>query len=140
MLAQEGGGGGEACKREVENLVARIEGENLQSTTVAGVHVEGGKGEAAGDSLQTLEANECSTLPATHTPSLEGQSPPSAPALTPADMARVRAQVASVVALGNQSWVRVSSACSSYFIEPVEWMGDLLLGEVEGKVSLKEMA
>lgn len=28
----------------------------------------------------------------------------------------------------------ISAACSSYFIEPVEWMEELLPGDMEGKV------
>ncbi len=36
---------------------------------------------------------------------------------------------------GHQS---PSSACSSLFIEPVEWMEELLLGNTEGKVCLSQ--
>lgn len=48
------------------------------------------------------------------------------------------------IALGVDSGGKVSlgpvgsTACSSYFIEPVEWMEELLLGAVEGKVRTGE--
>ena len=50
--------------------------------------------------------------------------------VTPTELAELRAHLASVVAMGNSSYVK----CSSYFIEPVEWMEATLLGQVEGKV------
>ena len=50
--------------------------------------------------------------------------------VTPTELAELRAHLASVVAMGNSSYIK----CSSYFIEPVEWMEATLLGQVEGKV------
>ena len=66
------------------------------------------------------------------------KSPSSPPPLTPDELARVRAQVASVVALGAQPSLSplTPQACSSYFVEPVEWMQPMLVGQVEGKVRL----
>ena len=66
-------------------------------------------------------------------------TPTTPPPLTPTELARVRAHVASVVALGNQSTDHVSQACSSYFLEPVEWMEPALLGSVEGKVRVQRI-
>ena len=65
----------------------------------------------------------------------------SPPPLTPDELARVRAQVASVVALGAQPSLSplTPQACSSYFVEPVEWMQPMLLGQVEGKVSWRSV-
>ena len=67
-----------------------------------------------------------------------GRSDPSqlpAPSpLTPADLAKMREEVASVLAQGVQGSALTLAACSSYFIEPVAWMGDMLLGHLEGKV------
>ena len=57
-------------------------------------------------------------------------SPPN-PQYSPDDLAKVRAEVGSVVALSSQP----SKACSSFFLEPLEWMETALLGTVEGKVS-----
>ena len=50
--------------------------------------------------------------------------------VTPTELAELRAHLASVVAMGNSSSIK----CSSYFIEPVEWMEATLMGQVEGKV------
>lgn len=63
--------------------------------------------------------------------STESDSPPP---FSPSELAKVRAQAALVIALGNQPSTLTSPACSSYFIEPVEWMDPLLLGSTEGKV------
>lgn len=52
--------------------------------------------------------------------------------VTPPELAELRAHLASVVATDSCS---SSPQCSSYFIEPVEWMEAILLGHVEGKVS-----
>ena len=58
----------------------------------------------------------------------EEVAPP--PSTVAAELAEVRAQVAAVVSLRGHS----SSGCSSHFVDPVEWMGSLVLGSVEGKV------
>ena len=58
----------------------------------------------------------------------EEAAPP--PSTVAAELAEVRAQVAAVVSLRGHS----SSGCSSHFVDPVEWMGSLVLGSVEGKV------
>ena len=62
---------------------------------------------------------------------MKGGSPTSPPPLTLDELARVRAQVAS---LATHSSPLTPHTCSSYFIEPVEWMEPTLLGHVEGKV------
>ena len=49
------------------------------------------------------------------------------------ELTRVREEVASVVVMGNQMVVGGAS-CSSYFIEPVEWMDAVVVGCLEGKV------
>lgn len=54
---------------------------------------------------------------------------------SPDDLAKVRAEVTSVVALSNQpTSSHPSKTCSSFFLEPLEWMEPALLGTVEGKV------
>ena len=83
--------------------------------------------------------NESSTLTASDdknptSPTSTASGASTSPTLTPADLARVRKQVATVVAMGNHSSPLIPKACSSYFIEPVEWMETQLLGHVEGKV------
>ena len=89
----------------------------------------------------TLEAQDAplvqalSSMNTADSPS-SSPTPDTPPTLTPDELAKVRAQVASVVALGNQPSPLISPACSSYFIEPMEWMGETLLGQVEGKVRL----
>ena len=62
---------------------------------------------------------------------MKGGSPTSPPPLTLDELTRVRAQVAS---LATHSSPLTPHTCSSYFIEPVEWMEPTLLGHVEGKV------
>ena len=62
---------------------------------------------------------------------VKGGSPTSPPPLTLDELARVRAQVAS---LATHSSPLTPNTCSSSFIEPVEWMEPTLLGHVEGKV------
>ena len=62
---------------------------------------------------------------------MKGGSPTSPPPLTLDELARVRAHVAS---LATHSSPLTPHTCSSYFIEPVEWMEPTLLGHVEGKV------
>lgn len=52
--------------------------------------------------------------------------------VTPTELAELRAHLASVVMADS---CHSSMKCSSYFIEPVEWMEELILGHVEGKVS-----
>ena len=52
--------------------------------------------------------------------------------VTPTELAELRAHLASVVMADSCC---SSMKCSSYFIEPVEWMEELILGHVEGKVS-----
>jgi hypothetical protein len=54
--------------------------------------------------------------------------------VTPAELAELRAHLATVVAMDTTSSYSASPSCSSYFIEPVEWMETLLLRHVEGKV------
>ena len=53
--------------------------------------------------------------------------------VTSTELATLRAHLASVVAAESSS-CSASPSCSSYFIEPVEWMETFLLGHVEGKV------
>ena len=55
--------------------------------------------------------------------------------VTPTELAELRAHLATVVAMDSTSY-SASSKCSSYFIEPVEWMETLLLGHIEGKVKV----
>ena len=62
---------------------------------------------------------------------VKGGSPTSPHPLTSDELARVRAQVAS---LATHSSPLTPHTCSSYFIEPVQWMEPTLLGHVEGKV------
>lgn len=57
---------------------------------------------------------------------------PPAP-LTPADLSKMREELASIVVHGGQG-SSTFAACTSYFIEPVAWMGQALLGHMEGKV------
>ena len=52
--------------------------------------------------------------------------------VTPTELAELRANLASVVIADS---CHSSMKCSSYFTEPVEWMEELILGHVEGKVS-----
>ena len=52
--------------------------------------------------------------------------------ITPEGLAKLRAQVATVTSLSGPS---SSDSCSSYFVEPMEWMESTLLGRVEGKVN-----
>ena len=68
-------------------------------------------------------------------PPPERETPPSPlpEPLSPSEVSKVREEVASMVALGRQQ-VLTLPACSSFFIEPVEWMGSQLLGHMEGKV------
>lgn len=85
--------------------------------------------------LSSSVANEhISSEPSNHVTAAErtvkGGSPTSPP-LTLDELARVRAQVAS---LATHSSPLTPNTCSSYFIEPVEWMEPTLLGHVEGKV------
>ena len=63
-----------------------------------------------------------------------GQDDPSLPPapLTPAELSKMREELASIVVQRGQSLT--FAACSSYFIEPVTWMGQALLGHMEGKV------
>ena len=61
----------------------------------------------------------------------EQDSPPHTD-VTPEGLAKVRAQVATVMSLSRPS---TSDSCSSYFVEPMEWMESALLGRVEGKVN-----
>ena len=58
-----------------------------------------------------------------HTPSLVSELP-------------VRGEVGSELTQQKHGSLSVSSPCTSYFIEPVAWMGDSLLGHVEGKVGV----
>ena len=86
--------------------------------------------------LSSSVANEhISSEPSNHVTAAErtvkGGSPTSPPPLTLDELARVRAQVAS---LATHSSPLTPNTCSSYFIEPVEWMEPTLLGHVEGKV------
>lgn len=85
------------------------------------------------EGLVTLPVQE-PEAPLVHPGTSPPLTPTTPPLLTPTELAKVRAQVASVVALGKESTAGVSQACSSYFIEPVEWMESALLGSVEGKV------
>jgi hypothetical protein len=59
--------------------------------------------------------------------------------VTPTELAELRAHLATVVAMDTSSSCSASPNCSSYFIEPVEWMETLLLGHVEGKVVCMKM-
>lgn len=133
----EGGGRGEPEGGEVEPETLS---SSLATNTDSSI-TDCAAGEKVISDASSKQTSEHSTSEGVPPASSQGEDSPSSastsslPALTIADLARVRAQVASVVALGNQS--SVSSACSSYFIEPVEWMGELLLGEVEGKVRVK---
>ena len=52
--------------------------------------------------------------------------------VTPTELAQLRAHLASLVASDSSS--SANAKCSSYFVEPVEWMEPSLLGHVEGKV------
>ena len=52
-----------------------------------------------------------------------------------ADLAKLRAQVASMKLTSSS---RDDAMCSSFFIEPVEWMAPLLVGHKDGKVRLME--
>lgn len=52
--------------------------------------------------------------------------------VTPTELAQLRAHLASLVA--SDSCSSANAKCSSYFVEPVEWMEPSLLGHVEGKV------
>ena len=60
------------------------------------------------------------------------QEQPDPVSMTPTELAELRAHLASVVMADS---CRSAMKCSSYFIEPVEWMEELILGHVEGKVS-----
>ena len=57
----------------------------------------------------------------------------------PTELAKLRAQLASMVATDSSS-SSSSARCSSYFVEPVEWMEAILLGQVEGKVIKKSLS
>ena len=50
-----------------------------------------------------------------------------------ADLAKLRAQLASIKLTSSS---RYDAICSSFFIEPVEWMAPLLVGHKDGKVRL----
>ena len=62
------------------------------------------------------------------------QEQPDPVPVTPTELAELRAHLASVV-MADMYSCHSSVRCSSYFIEPVEWMEELILGDVEGKVS-----
>lgn len=63
-----------------------------------------------------------------------GQDDPSLPPapLTHAELSKMREELAAMVVQRGQPLT--FAACSSYFIEPVTWMGQTLLGHMEGKV------
>ena len=110
--------GGEGEKSYVEPSLKNLSQENSDlSSSVANEHI--------------------SSEPSNHVTAAErtvkGGSPTSPPPLTLDELARVRAQVAS---LTTHSSPLTPNTCSSYFIEPVEWMEPTLLGHVEGKVRI----
>lgn len=57
-----------------------------------------------------------------HTPSL------------PTETERMRQEVGSLLAQRAAHALSLSPGCTSYFIEPVAWMGESLLGHMDGKV------
>lgn len=99
-----------------DDIVAQVSGKEkdngVASSSVAAAHQEGA--DADGGNMVDQLAEQ-----------------PPVP-VTPAELAELRAHLASVVATDNSS--SSFSKCSSYFIEPVEWMETILLGQVEGKV------
>ena len=131
--------------REIETAVADLTLEGGRATTSLGTGTapDSPNGRSSEQSPQNQdtdgkEPNDHVTkepeAPLGHPGTSPPLTPTTPPPLTPTELARVRAQVASVVAHGNRSPAHVSQACSSYFIEPVEWMESALLGSVEGKV------
>ena len=60
-------------------------------------------------------------------PDTPGQPSPS----QPLDVSTLRQELAS---MATQGAANTHTTCTSYFIEPVAWMGQALLGHVEGKV------
>lgn len=88
-------------------------------------------GEASGQAVLGGNQDLCMTLP--DLPLGRDDLPlPPAP-LTAADLSKMREELASIVVRGGQGSLTFA-ACTSYFIEPVAWMGQGLLGHMEGKV------
>ena len=106
--------------RVADDIVAQVSGKEkdngVASSSVAAAHQEGADSGADADGGNTVDQL--------------AERPPVP--VTPAELAELRAHLASVVATANSS--SPFSKCSSYFIEPVEWMEAILLGQVEGKV------
>lgn len=110
--------GGEGEESYVEPSLKNLSQENSDlSSSVANEHIS------------SEPSNHITTAERT----VKGGSPTSPPPLTLDELARVRAQVAS---LATHSSPLTPHTCSSYFIEPVEWMEPTLLGHVEGKVRI----
>ena len=106
--------------RVADDIVAQVSGKEkdngVASSSVAAAHQEGANSGADADGGNTVDQL--------------AERPPVP--VTPAELAELRVHLASVVATDNSS--SPFSKCSSYFIEPVEWMEAILLGQVEGKV------
>ena len=111
--------GGEGEGGEVEASLRTLSQENTGSS--------GPSSSVADEHISSEPSNQVTAAKGT----VKGGSPTSPPPLTPDELARVRAQVAS---LATHSSPLTPHTCSSYFIEPVQWMEPTLLGHVEGKV------
>ena len=116
--------GGEGEGGEVEASLRTLSQENTGSS--------GPSSSVANEHISSEPSNQVTAAKVTAAKgTVKGGSPTSPPPLTPDELARVRAQVAS---LATHSSPLTPHTCSSYFIEPVQWMEPTLLGHVEGKV------
>lgn len=112
-------GGGEGEGGEVDASLRTLSQENTGSG--------GPSSFVANEHISSEPSNQETAAEGT----VKGGSPTSPHLLTSDELARVRAQVAS---LATHSSPLTPHTCSSYFIEPVQWMEPTLLGHVEGKV------
>ena len=111
--------GGEGEGGEVDAPLRTLSQENNSSS--------GPSSSVANEHISSEPSNQETAAEGT----VKGGSPTSPHPLTSDELARVRAQVAS---LATHSSPLTPHTCSSYFIEPVQWMEPTLLGHVEGKV------
>ena len=139
----EGGEGGEGVEQRgsqddekgSEGVELRSGAEGEKSNVDASLRILSQENIGSSGSSSSVANKHISSEPSNQVTAAEGTvkgvSPTSPPPLTPDELARVRAQVAS---LTTHSSPLTPHTCSSYFIEPVEWMEPTLLGHVEGKV------
>lgn len=121
-------------REEEEQPIEGVTASNKTSVQEGDLKIVGEKkddGEVSEEAVLGGNQEVAMTLP--DTPLGQDDQPLPPASLTPAELSKMRKELASMVVQGGQSSLTFA-ACSSYFIEPVTWMGQALLGHMEGKV------